>query len=176
MSKPTRLPDEAQQQLVREVCVRLAERSEWPRLQRLLKAHHYLGSLKPVGERLAYVAGDRSGRWWAREAVRRQRLGYYESLDGFPALDDSLAVPLPALHAIDGGTIGCQTAQSYTQWVPMHDPDQAQSLLPIDQSERPNSPSRTSTLALWSEGALHPAPLSRGAIDRLAVSQTRVAP
>ncbi|HNQ87555.1 MAG TPA: penicillin acylase family protein [Verrucomicrobiota bacterium] len=110
----------------------------------------------------------------AREAVRRQRLGYCESLDGFPALDDSLAVPLPALHAIDGGTIGCQTAQSYTQWVPMHDPDLAQSLLPIGESERPDSRSRTSTLALWTEGALHPAPLSRLAIDKLAVSQTRL--
>jgi len=33
----------------------------------------------------------------------------------------------------------------------MHDPDQAQSILPIGQSEWPDQPSRTSTLALWAQ-------------------------
>jgi penicillin G amidase len=107
----------------------------------------------------------------AREAVRQQRLGYYESLDGFPALDAAQALTLPALTRIDGGTIGCQTAQSYTQWVPMHDPDQAQSILPIGQSEWPDSPSRTSTLALWGAGRLHPAPLSREKVESLSASR-----
>jgi acyl-homoserine lactone acylase PvdQ len=103
----------------------------------------------------------------AREAVQRQRLGYYESLDGFPALDAAQALTLPALTRTDGGTIGCQTAQSYTQWVPMHDPDQAQSILPIGQSEWPDCPARTSTLALWGESRLHPAPLSREKVEML---------
>ena len=61
---------------------------------------------------------------------------------------------------------GCQTAQSYTQWVPLHDPDLAMSILPIGQSERPGHASRTSTLALWSESRLHPAPLSRAAVEK----------
>lgn len=65
MPKPKRLPDEAEQQLLREVRVSLAERSQLPRLERLLNEHHYLGSLKPVGERLYYVASDRSGQWLA---------------------------------------------------------------------------------------------------------------
>ena len=112
----------------------------------------------------------------AREAVTQRRLGYYEGLDGFPGLDPALAVALPALTRTDGGTIGCQTAQSYTQWVPMHDPDQALSLLPIGQSERPDRPSRTSTLALWGEGTLHPAPLSRAAVEALGVTATKLAP
>ena len=47
----------------------------------------------------------------------------------------------------------------------MHDPDQAQSILPIGQSERPDSPSRTSTMELWGEGRLHPAPLSREKVE-----------
>lgn len=106
----------------------------------------------------------------ARQAVQRRRLGYYESLDGFPAIDPGLAVTLPALTRIDGGTIGCQTAQSYTQWVPMHDTDRALSILPIGQSERPESPSRTSTLALWGESRLHAAPLSRPAVERFVES------
>ncbi len=65
MAKPKRLPDEAQQRLLGEVQVQLAERRELPRLNRLLDEHHYLGSLKPVGERLYYVATDASGRWLA---------------------------------------------------------------------------------------------------------------
>ena len=112
----------------------------------------------------------------AREAVQRQRLGNYESLDGFPALDAAQALALPALTRIDGGTIGCQTSQSYTQWVPMHDPDQAQSILPVGQSEWPDSPSRTSTLALWAADRLHPAPLSRKKVEALLVPASPPAP
>lgn len=65
MPKPTRLPDEVEQRLLDEVCVRVAERDQLPRLNTLLDQHHYLGSLKPVGERLYYVATDASGRWLA---------------------------------------------------------------------------------------------------------------
>jgi penicillin amidase len=106
----------------------------------------------------------------AQEAVRQRRLGYYETLDGFPALNRAEALPFPELSRIDGGTIGCQTAQSYTQWVPLHDPDLAQSILPIGQSERPDQASRTSTLELWRESRLHPAPLSRDKVEALSVS------
>jgi acyl-homoserine lactone acylase PvdQ len=122
--------------------------------------------------------GDDPATWneQARAAVQRRTLGYYESLDGFPALDRDLVVRLPGLTRVDGGTIGCQTAQSYTQWVPMHDPDQAQSILPIGQSEWPDSPSRTSTLELWAESQLHPAPLSRKAIEKLVDSPSRRLP
>lgn len=110
----------------------------------------------------------------AREGVESRRLGYYESLDGFPALDREHALNLPSLADIDGGTIACQTAQSYTQWVPMHDPDAAQSILPIGQSERPGHKSRLSTWDLWSEGQLHPAPLSRTAVEALDVTRQTV--
>ena len=79
----------------------------------------------------------------------------------------------PALLRIDGGTIGCQTAQSYTQWVPMHDPDQAQSILPIGQSERPENPTRASTLKLWEASGLHPAPLSRDKVETIVESPAR---
>ena len=117
--------------------------------------------------------GDDPSVWQerARAAVSRQRLGYYESLDPFPALDDAQAVPVPPLAVIDGGTIGCQSAQSYSQWVPMHDPDLAQSILPIGESERPGEPSRTSTLELWGNGRLHPAPLSRAKIEALGTTR-----
>ena len=35
------------------------------RFQKLLKQHHYLGGLKPVGERMFYAAVDAQGRWLA---------------------------------------------------------------------------------------------------------------
>jgi penicillin amidase len=112
----------------------------------------------------------------ARDSLGQQRMAYLQGLDGFPGLDPDLALSSPALIRIDGGTIGCQTAQSYTQFVPMHDPDQALSLLPIGQSERADHPSRTSTLALWGEGRLHPAPLSEEKVKALGATTWRPKP
>jgi len=65
MAKPTRLPDEAQQQIVNEARVVVATRQQLARIHALLKQHHYLGSLKPVGERLYYIATDGKDRWLA---------------------------------------------------------------------------------------------------------------
>jgi len=59
------MPDINQQLVLDEVQVRLLERAELPRCQRLLTQHHYLGSIKPVGERLYYVATDARGTWLA---------------------------------------------------------------------------------------------------------------
>jgi hypothetical protein len=41
------------------------ERTERERFKQLLDEHHYLGSLKAVGERLHYVATDARGQWLA---------------------------------------------------------------------------------------------------------------
>lgn len=114
--------------------------------------------------------GADSDQWLARarETVTRRRLGYFQSLDGFPSLDPERDLPWPALACVDGATVRSQGAQAYTQYVPLHAIDQAQSLLPIGTSERPGDPSYRSTYALWAEGKLHPAPLSRAAVQRLA--------
>lgn len=63
MAKPKRLPDPDQQHLLEEVKVKPAPRQSLTRINRLLDEHHYLGSLKPVGERLYYLATDARGRW-----------------------------------------------------------------------------------------------------------------
>ena len=63
MAKPKRLPDPEQQNLLKEVQVKLAPRQSLTKINRLLDEHHYLGSLKPVGERLCYLATDARGRW-----------------------------------------------------------------------------------------------------------------
>jgi acyl-homoserine lactone acylase PvdQ len=121
--------------------------------------------------------GDDPSAWndRARQAVRQRRMGYFEGLDGFPSLDETQDLPFPALTDLDGGTIASQASQSYTQWVPMHDPDQAQTILPIGESELPGSPARCSTLELWAKGKLHPAPLSRARVEQLGVTRKALA-
>jgi hypothetical protein len=65
MSKPLRLPNCDEQALLDQVQVRLVERTELERFKQLLDEHHYLGSLKAVGQRLYYVATDAQGQWLA---------------------------------------------------------------------------------------------------------------
>jgi hypothetical protein len=65
MSKPKRLPDCLQQNLLSQVQVDVALPAEIPRLQSLLRRHHYLGGIRPVGQRLYYIARDGSDRWVA---------------------------------------------------------------------------------------------------------------
>src|ERR1035438_9476076 len=65
MANLRRLPDQTQQQLLREVRVDLAACAEIPRIHQLLNEHHYLGSLRPVGERLYYIARNAAHRWVA---------------------------------------------------------------------------------------------------------------
>jgi Domain of unknown function (DUF4338) len=45
--------------------VLVSEPDQQRRFQALLKKHHYLGSLKPVGERMYYAAVDGRGHWMA---------------------------------------------------------------------------------------------------------------
>ena len=45
--------------------IRIAEPAELSRCHQLLDQHHYLGSPKPVGERLYYVVTDAQGQWRA---------------------------------------------------------------------------------------------------------------
>ena len=65
MSKSFRLPDSSQQQTLDELQIVLAERPQLARIGELLQAHHYLGDLSPVGERLYYLATDSQGQWLA---------------------------------------------------------------------------------------------------------------
>jgi Domain of unknown function (DUF4338)/DDE_Tnp_1-associated len=65
MKKSKRLPDQSQQQLLEEVRVELATPAQIPRIHQLLNQHHYLGSLRPVGQRLYYLARDRADQWVA---------------------------------------------------------------------------------------------------------------
>ena len=112
----------------------------------------------------------------ARRRVGELPLSYFAGLHGFGSLDAMGDLSVPPLSTIDGNTIVSQRAQSFTQFVQLDDPDRSLSLLPIGQSERIESPQRTSTMALWARGELHPAPLSRPAVDRIAVAAEMLTP
>ena len=64
MSKPYRLPQVEEQTVLDELEIRLVSPEDYPRFQSLLRRHHYLQGIKPVGERLYYVARWR-GQWLA---------------------------------------------------------------------------------------------------------------
>ncbi|MEN6426425.1 MAG: penicillin acylase family protein [Phycisphaerales bacterium] len=122
--------------------------------------------------------GDDSSQWneRGRQALRETKLPYMSTLDGFGSLDENKDVTMPALRCTDGGTILSQQAQSYTQYVRLDDADRSMSILPIGQSEHPESPYRLSTYDLWGQGSLHPAPLSRKAVDKLSQSRMILEP
>ncbi len=67
MSKKTpRKPTACEQRVLDELrVVLIPEKKDRVRFQRLLKGHHYLGGLKPVGEQLYYAAVDADGQWLA---------------------------------------------------------------------------------------------------------------
>jgi acyl-homoserine lactone acylase PvdQ len=118
--------------------------------------------------------GDDPARWneTARMQVRQRPIEYFGTLDGYGSLDRLADLTLPALDCVDGGTLKSQAAQSYSQYVPLHDIDAALSLLPPGHGERADDPLRGSTLKTWESGRLHPAPLSRSAVDKLAATVT----
>jgi hypothetical protein len=65
VSKTVRKPKPEEQVVLESLQLRIAEASELKRCHQLLDEHHYLGSPKPVGERLYYVVTDAQGRWRA---------------------------------------------------------------------------------------------------------------
>jgi hypothetical protein len=65
MEKTLRLPSCKEQAVLAQVQVRLVERAELENFKQLLDEHHYLGSLKEVGQRLHYVATDAQCQWLA---------------------------------------------------------------------------------------------------------------
>jgi penicillin amidase len=111
----------------------------------------------------------------AQDAVAARRLGAFAGLDGFPSVDSDYDLSMPPLACTDGATISSQGAEAYVQWVPLHDVDRAQSILPPGQSELPDHPTRLVNVELWTEGKLHPAPLSRRAVNRITKSRTTLA-
>lgn len=118
----------------------------------------------------AGVARGRAG------GEQKPSIGWFDSLDGFGSLDNTQDLAVPGITCLDGQTIHCQSAQSYTQWVPLHDVDSAQTVCPVGHSDRPDSRYRTSTMDLWANAKLHPAPLSRAAVEKITAERKQLVP
>jgi penicillin amidase len=116
--------------------------------------------------------GDDPNQWTdrAKKQLLETKLPYMSTLDGFGSLDEQRDITCPALKCIDGGTILSQKAQSYTQYIRLDNVDLSLSVLPIGQSEHPDSPYYLCNYDLWAQGQLHPAPLSREAVNQIAVT------
>jgi hypothetical protein len=65
VSQNYRKPSSEDQRVLDNLQVRLAQPNELEQCDQLLDQHHYLGSARPVGERLYYVATDAQGQWLA---------------------------------------------------------------------------------------------------------------
>lgn len=63
MRPPPARPTRDQQHVLDAIFVRLLAADELPRCHQLLDEHHYLGGLRPVGERLHYVVAGAGGDW-----------------------------------------------------------------------------------------------------------------
>jgi len=116
--------------------------------------------------------GDDPSQWYdkAVASLRGQKLEYYRSLDGYPGLDPEQDLQIAPLVRFDGGVPGGQPAQSYTHCVPLDDIDSAKAIMPFGQSEQPGSKWRTTNMGNWANSVLHPAPISRKAVEKYAVS------
>jgi penicillin G amidase len=122
--------------------------------------------------------GEDTSQWprLAREEQTQRKMPYFASLDGFPSLDPAKDLLTPSLITVDGGTVLSQSGQGYTQFVPLHDTDAALSILPVGNSEHPDSPFHKVNYETWAKGQLHPAPLSRAAVLKHRTSTTELRP
>jgi hypothetical protein len=77
----------------------------------------------------------------------------------------------PALQCADGQTIWSQAAETYTQFVPLNEPDRALSVLGPGNTEGATDEWWTAQGELWASGELKPAPLSLEAISAMAVEE-----
>lgn len=64
-NEKVRLPNAEEQAVLDQLQVRLLEPKELARCNRYLDKHHYLKRIRPVGERLYYVATDAQDQWLA---------------------------------------------------------------------------------------------------------------
>jgi hypothetical protein len=63
MSEQFRKPRPEEQKVLDQLQARLLQSEELKRCHKLLEEHHYLGSVKPVGERLYYVVTNQQDEW-----------------------------------------------------------------------------------------------------------------
>ena len=86
---------------------------------------------------------------------------YQNNLENLGSLDSNTDFTSPPLICKHTASILSQHGNSYSQNVRFDDIDLSKSILPPGISENPNSQFFNNQIPPWSEGELHPAPLSR---------------
>jgi hypothetical protein len=96
MSEQFRKPCPEEQAVLDGLQVRLLESAELKRCNEQLDEHHYLGSVKPVGERLHYVVTDPQGEWLALLvfAAAAKHLKYRDRWIGWSDVQRERRLPL----------------------------------------------------------------------------------
>lgn len=96
MSDKFRKPRPDEQAVLDSLQGRLLQRHELERCHALLDQHHYLGSAKPVGERLYYVVTDPQGQWLALLlfAAAAKHLRYRDRWIGWTQAQREARLPL----------------------------------------------------------------------------------
>ncbi len=132
------------------------------------------GALAAAWKKSQTAFGPDPAKWNGLASLESQKQvrGYMNHMNNLGSLDASYDMQTPELFCIDGTTIRSQVSQAYTQYVPFDDLDGALSLLPPGNSERLDSPTRNAAVEFWSQGKLHPAPLSRSAVEKISISST----
>lgn len=114
--------------------------------------------------------GDDPTTWTEglRSALTARPIPTHRGLDPLPPIAPDQDETIPPLLCPDGGTIRSDVQRAYVQFVRLDDPDASESLLPLGNAEGSSKVTRS----LWTEGQLHPAPLSREAVERIAADRT----
>ena len=96
MSEKFARPRPEDQTVLDNLEVQLLHREEFKRCHQLLDQHHYLGSAKPVGQRLYYVVTDPQGEWLALLvfAAAAQHLKYRDRWIGWTDAQRERRLPL----------------------------------------------------------------------------------
>ncbi len=114
-------------------------------------------------------APQRGARGAQEASPGAKRLEYFATLYGLGSLNPTRDVPVPELTCTDVNTIRSQEGQAFSMWVPLHDVDSALSVLPVSNTENPDDDHYLAYLDAWSSGDMHPAPITRAAVEKIAV-------
>lgn len=91
------------------------------------------------------------------------------SLDGFGSLDSGADLRVSGISAPDGNTVQSQRAQAGVLAMTRKDPDGSAGLMPPGDGEDPAGQFATAQLQEWLDQQLRPAPLSRAAVQAIAI-------
>ncbi len=107
---------------------------------------------------------------WLAKYDKTITIKFQNNLENFGSLDPTKDLRSPDLHCKHISTILSQTGNSYSQNVRFDNVDLSKSVMPPGLSENPNSTFCDNQIAIWQEGMLHEAPLTRESVEELMTS------